>query len=128
LDGHVSSSTIKEPPFAVPQNVNKNIQIILDLPPEMVHGLPYDFQVDVWSLGVMTYEMVTGYSPFYGDQSDVLENIKIFNGFDSVKDRLEAVCASGELLDFISRILVVDYSKRICIEDALKHPWIKLYN
>ena len=94
----------------------------------MIHGLPYDFQVDVWSLGVMTYEMVTGYSPFYGDQSEVLENIKNLNGFDSIKDRLEAVCASGELLDFISRLLVVDYSKRICIEDVLKHPWIKLYN
>ncbi len=94
----------------------------------MVNGLPHDFQVDIWSLGIMTYEMVTGYSPFYGDESEILQKIKNFAGFESIKDRLDSVCASDELCDFIRRIVISDSTKRITVEEVLKHPWIMLYN
>ncbi len=94
----------------------------------MVSGFPYEFQVDVWSLGIMTYEMVTGYSPFYGDESEILQKIKNFTGFESIKDRLEGICASEELYDFIGKLVVPDSSKRITIEEVSKHPWILLYN
>jgi serine/threonine protein kinase len=94
----------------------------------MVDGLPHDFKVDIWSLGIMTYEMVTGYSPFYGDESEILQKIKNFEGFNSIKDRLVNICASEELCDFISGLIISDSSLRMPIEDVLIHPWIKLYN
>ena len=28
--------------------------------PEVVSGKDYDFKVDIWSIGVLTYELVTG--------------------------------------------------------------------
>ena len=34
------------------------------LAPEVVTGKPHDYTVDVWSLGIMTYEMIVGASPF----------------------------------------------------------------
>lgn len=34
------------------------------LPPEMVYGQQYDNGVDLWSLGVLTYELTTGKTPF----------------------------------------------------------------
>ena len=34
------------------------------LPPEMVYGQQYDNSVDLWSLGILTYEMTTGLTPF----------------------------------------------------------------
>lgn len=94
----------------------------------MVEGNPYDYQVDIWSLGIMAYEMVTGYSPFYGNESEILEKIKNFAGFNSIRDRLDSIYASEELCDFISRLIVSDSSKRITVEEVLSHPWIKLYN
>lgn len=32
--------------------------------PEVVSGKDYDFKVDIWSVGVLTYELITGKPPF----------------------------------------------------------------
>lgn len=34
------------------------------LPPEMVSGQPHDETVDIWSLGVLCFELITGKPPF----------------------------------------------------------------
>ena len=36
-------------------------------PPEMVEGRDHDHKVDVWSLGVLTYEFIAGCAPFEAD-------------------------------------------------------------
>jgi serine/threonine protein kinase len=90
----------------------------------MANSLPYDFGVDIWSLGIMTYEMVTGCSPFSGPDGDILENIKSYQNFESIKGHLEEIEASQELIDFLTRLLLPDSNKRIQIEEIFKHPWI----
>ena len=37
------------------------------MPPEMLVRQPYGTKVDLWSLGVLLYEMLHGYSPFKVD-------------------------------------------------------------
>ena len=39
------------------------------LPPEMLENKLYDQRVDIWSLGILFYEMLTGYPPFDADSS-----------------------------------------------------------
>ncbi|CAN0311066.1 unnamed protein product, partial [Hapterophycus canaliculatus] len=34
------------------------------LAPELVRDVPYDAAVDLWALGVVTYELLHGYTPF----------------------------------------------------------------
>ena len=48
----------------------------LVMAPEVLEGNKYDHSADVWSLGCIFYEMLTGFSPFTGtSQTNLLENI-----------------------------------------------------
>ena len=40
--------------------------------PEILKGQMYNFSVDFWSFGVLLYEMLTGYSPFHGEDEEQL--------------------------------------------------------
>jgi serine/threonine protein kinase len=54
--------------------------------PEIIKEMPYDFSIDVWSLGILLYELTHGYSPFRvqnGDDTDdymeIFRNIIKYN-------------------------------------------------
>lgn len=47
--------------------------------PEIVQGLEYDFKTDVWSLGVILYEMCALKPPFNGENLHALA-IQIVGG------------------------------------------------
>jgi serine/threonine protein kinase len=36
--------------------------------PEIVSDTAYDYTIDIWSIGVLLYEMLHGYAPFQGKQ------------------------------------------------------------
>ena len=44
--------------------------------PEVVKGERYDNKIDIWSLGIMTIELLTGQMPFTAaDQDELFDNI-----------------------------------------------------
>lgn len=45
--------------------------------PEIVTDIAYDFTIDIWSVGVLLYEMLHGYAPFKGKEyKDIQASIK----------------------------------------------------
>jgi serine/threonine protein kinase len=82
----------------------------------------YDRACDMWSLGVIAYVLLCGYPPFNG-RDDYAIHEAILTGWYCFP-RQEWGGASGEVLDFIRRLLETDPRKRMTAEQALMHPWI----
>jgi len=91
--------------------------------PEILQGeRPYDTQVDMWSLGIIMYSIVTGVFPFVGRSREDLFR-KIVKG-EYAFLRKDWLPLSYEAKKFCSSLLRVNPRKRMTIEDALRHPWI----
>jgi serine/threonine protein kinase len=60
-----------------PDNLRKTMCGTLDyLPPEMTQQASYDHTVDIWSIGVLTFEFLTGKPPFESEgQAQTFEKI-----------------------------------------------------
>ncbi|VDD77238.1 unnamed protein product [Mesocestoides corti] len=88
-------------------NPNEVIQDMAGTPefcaPEVVNFDPITFATDMWSIGVMTYILLSGISPFAGDsQAETFQNILECS---VTFDREEFVDVSQEARDFITRLL-----------------------
>ncbi|KAK5583786.1 hypothetical protein RB653_005386 [Dictyostelium firmibasis] len=91
--------------------------------PEVLNATGYDKEVDMWSIGVITYILLCGFPPFYGDTvPEIFEQIMEAN-YEFPEEYWGSV--SNEAKDFIRKLLVVDVSKRLNAVNALKHPWLK---
>ncbi|XP_007906004.1 death-associated protein kinase 2 isoform X1 [Callorhinchus milii] len=90
--------------------------------PEIVNYEPLGLPADMWSIGVITYILLSGASPFLGEsKQETLTNITAMN-YDLDE---EFFSHTSELAkDFIKKLLVKDTRKRLNIKQALSHPWI----
>lgn len=90
--------------------------------PEVMLKQGHGKAVDMWSLGVITYTLLCGYSPFRAENlTDLIEECT--SGRIVFHERYWRD-VSQDARDFIQILLQPDPAKRATSESALKHPWL----
>eukprot|EP00344_Euplotes_crassus_P009863 CAMPEP_0197000912 /NCGR_PEP_ID=MMETSP1380-20130617/5734_1 /TAXON_ID=5936 /ORGANISM="Euplotes crassus, Strain CT5" /LENGTH=438 /DNA_ID=CAMNT_0042418375 /DNA_START=267 /DNA_END=1584 /DNA_ORIENTATION=+ len=112
--------------FAGICKTGKGMKEVLGTPlyiaPEIISEKKYGAEVDVWSLGVITYFLISGDPPFDGDtRNELFRSIK--SGKFSFDSKIWRV-VSEDCKDFIKKCLVVDPKKRESASELLEHKWI----
>ncbi|KAF3806087.1 Calcium/calmodulin-dependent protein kinase cmkB, partial [Colletotrichum gloeosporioides] len=108
---HVLTTTCGTPGYMAPEIFKK-----------IGHGKP----VDVWALGVITYFLLCGYTPFDRD-SDFEEMQAILNADYSFTPFDYWRGVSEHAKDFIRKCLTIDPKKRMTAHEALQHPFVAGY-
>ncbi|KXT07398.1 hypothetical protein AC578_417 [Pseudocercospora eumusae] len=145
----LGSAKIGEPPH------NDIVQALPYRAPEVILGASWDFKIDIWSLGVLIWELVLGERLF--GQSNDIDTVKLMlqylgpppkslllrcsqqaNYFDEhghwkhseasqvqLEDRVEMETEIPLFFDFLRNMLRWDPNERPSASELLKHPWLQ---
>ncbi|OCT62237.1 myosin light chain kinase, smooth muscle [Xenopus laevis] len=91
--------------------------------PEVIAFEPVGFTTDMWSLGVICYILLSGESPFQGNNDmETMQNItSALWDFDEETNDLLSETAK----DFVRRLLQKNMRSRLTAIQALDHPWVQ---
>ncbi|NXI04537.1 MYLK2 kinase, partial [Pachycephala philippinensis] len=107
-------------------NPNEKLKVNFGTPeflsPEVVNYEQVSYTTDMWSMGVITYMLLSGLSPFLGDDdTETLNNVLAANWYFD-EETFESV--SDEAKDFVSNLIIKDKSARMSADQCLQHPWL----
>ncbi|KAL4636237.1 myosin light chain kinase, smooth muscle-like isoform X2 [Arapaima gigas] len=91
--------------------------------PEVINYEPISYTTDMWSIGVICYILVSGLSPFMGENdNETLSNVTSAT-WDFEDEAFDEI--SDEAKNFISSLLKKDMKARLTCAQCLEHPWLK---
>jgi len=89
--------------------------------PEIIKQQPYDEKVDIWSLGIMTMEMIEGAPPYLEEEPLKALYLIATHGKPNLADPDKS---SDLAKDFLDKALQADPEKRLTASELLKHPFL----
>jgi aurora kinase len=91
------------------------------LAPEIIKEKGHDERVDIWCIGVLLFELITGSVPFQGNDIETLKSNILHLRITWPKEM------NPDAKDLISKILKLDPNQRLPLEDMLQHPFFLKY-
>lgn len=115
--------------FEISDRMMTNCGTLAYVAPEVINSQQqgYDKEVDLWSAGVIMYELLSGTLPFFDDHEPVLCKM-IESGQFSFTPTEVWDAISPEAKDLITQLLVLDPQKRISPTNAASHDWFNDIN
>ncbi|XP_055624463.1 myosin light chain kinase, smooth muscle-like [Toxorhynchites rutilus septentrionalis] len=112
--------------FARRYDPDKKLQVLFGTPeftaPEVINYDEISFYTDMWSLGVICYVLLSGLSPFIGDNDMATMNNVMQGNYSFNYSSFDVV--SEDAMDFVRKLLVREGKKRLSAQQALKHKWL----
>ncbi|KAF4521000.1 hypothetical protein B566_EDAN002496 [Ephemera danica] len=128
LTGRFPDCDLKLCDFGISRVIRSGVEVreILGTPdyvaPEILSYEPISLATDIWSVGVLAYVLLTGYSPFAGDsKQETFCNISQ-NNLTFPEELFSGVSAAAQ--DFIRATLIIDQTARLTARQCLEHPWL----
>ncbi|XP_030388559.1 serine/threonine-protein kinase DDB_G0283821 [Scaptodrosophila lebanonensis] len=106
---------------------DKRLRVLFGTPefvaPEVVNFDCISYGTDMWSVGVICYVLISGLSPFMGENDiETMSNVTIAK-YDFEDECFSSI--SPECLNFIAKLLVKDLSTRMTAAECLQHKWLQ---
>jgi len=106
---------------------NEALRVMFGTPdfaaPEVLTYEQVSFATDMWSVGVICYVLLSGLSPFMGDNDlETMANVTRAT-FDFNDKAFEPISELAK--DFIARLLVREPEKRLSPDECLQHAWLQ---
>lgn len=100
--------------------------------PEIIREKPYSKSIDVWSLGVLLYELIHSYSPFRLKKNQIAQPEQADPSLEVLKNILKHHYTidkdvSESCKELLKDLLNPQDDARIVIEAVFKHPWVIAY-
>lgn len=130
LISRVGSDDLKICDFGLSRRIHQNTLQTLDfgmpefVSPEVVNRDGVGYQHDMWSLGIISYILLSGSSPFRGE-NDRETLTRIQEGRWEFRETIWKYI-SDDAKDFITRLLVYKPTGRLDVKSALKHRWFHI--
>ena len=128
LESKMSNSSIKVGDFGfakmfhTPKSLNQRCGTPSYVAPEILKNQPYDQSCDMWSMGVVLYVLLCGYTPFQEEQQEkMFERIKVG---DYIFDQDDWFQISDEAKDLIKGLMCTNPDRRLTAGQALRSKWI----
>mmetsp|Transcript_19278 Transcript_19278/g.48568 ORF Transcript_19278/g.48568 Transcript_19278/m.48568 type:complete len:186 (-) Transcript_19278:229-786(-) len=83
---------------------------------------PYDHRCDIWSCGIVLFNMLAGYPPFHSESVPKLLRQVALAEVDYCDPVWELI--SPEATDLLQKVLTATAEERISVAEALVHPWM----
>ena len=93
--------------------------------PEVWDG-KYDSKCDIWSCGIILYQLLSGHVPFQGNTSVITNKLRNYRSRPNFNYPIWRKISTNAK-NFLSMLLIKDPNLRPSATEALNHPWIQFY-
>merc|ERR1712129_616235 len=93
--------------------------------PEVLSSNEYSHEIDLWSLGVILYIMLSGYQPFNSHSIHEMYGMIIRGQYKFPTPQWDGI--SKEAVDLVQCLMTCDPKKRYTAQQVQQHPWIRTH-